>query len=362
MPLWIDFGTVTFREPLYLWLIVAPGGLLILWVWQVVRRRGDGRRLERVRVMPLVERRPLLGDLGFWVAVGLASIFCVLALARPVARVSVTRRASADIVILQDGSASMHVTDVAPSRWRRSVQFLREFAETLSWKGDRVALALFAFHAAPQIRLTRDPNSLFFFIDHLGNQPPFPIEDDPTWDTNIEQGVSWGLKLVEIDERLFGRNKNPKAFVVISDGQAWSGTVARALADARAHDIRVYVVGVGTTAGGVIPDPYPRPRLRSALDRQSLGDIARIGGGQYFEIGQEPDRTIASKIISSIRRRIPTAQQQEEESTEELYWRFLFASAVCLCCGLLLVPSRIELACLGAWAVVTLFIIAKIAR
>ena len=360
MPLWIDFSTVSFREPLYLWLLVAPGGLLLLWVWQVLRRRADERRLARERVMPVVERRPKLGDLGLWAAVGLGIIFCILALARPVARVSVTRRASADIVILQDGSASMHVTDVAPNRWRRSVQFLRVFGETLSWKGDRMALALFASRVAPQVRLTKDPNSLFFFIDHLGDQPPFPIEDDPTWDTNIEQGVSWGLKLVDMDERLFGASKNPKAFVVISDGQAWSGTVARALANARARDVHVYVVGVGTTAGGVIPDPYPRSRLRSTLDRQSLADIARIGGGQYFEIGREPDRTIASKIISSIRRRIPMAQ--EEESTEELYWRFLFAAAVCLCCGLLVVPSRVELSCLAAGLVVALFIIANTAR
>jgi Ca-activated chloride channel homolog len=351
---------MSFREPLYLWLLAAPGGLLALWVWQVLRRRADERRLARERVLPVVERRPLLGDLGFWVPVGLATIFCILALARPVARVSVMRRASADIVILQDGSASMHVTDVAPNRWRRSVQFLRVFGETLSWKGDRVALALFASHAAPQVRLTKDPNSLFFFIDHLGDQPPFPIEDDPTWDTNIEQGVSWGLKLVEMDERLFGRNKNPKAFVVISDGQAWSGTVARALADARARDIRVYVVGVGTTAGGVIPDPFPRPRLRSTLDRQSLAEIARIGGGQYFEIGREPDRTIAAKIISSIRRRIPVTQ--EEESTEELYWRFLFAAAAFLVSGSLVVTSRVELSWLAAGVLVTLFIIASTVR
>ena len=67
----------------------------------------------------------------------------------------------------------MYVTDVRPDRWRRSVQFLRTFAETLSWKGDRVALALFAQLAAPQVRLTKDPNALFFFIDHLGDHSPF---------------------------------------------------------------------------------------------------------------------------------------------------------------------------------------------
>jgi Ca-activated chloride channel family protein len=360
VPLWIDLSTLSFREPLYLWLLFAPGVLLVVWSWHLLQRRGDERRLVRERVMPVVERRPMLGDLAFWGAVGLATILCILALARPVARVSVIRRASADIVILQDGSASMHVTDVAPDRWRRSVQFIRVFGETLSWKGDRVALALFAFHAAPQVRLTRDPNALFFFIDHLGSQSPFPLEDDPTWSTNIEQGVSWGLKLVEVDEQLFGRNKNPKAFVVISDGQAWSGTVARALDAARKRDIRVFVVGVGTTAGGVIPDPLGRPALRSVLDRASLAEIARIGGGQYFEIGREPDRVLASRIITSIRRRMPVTE--EDESTEELYWRFLFAAAVVLCGGLLVLSRRVELSWVAAGALVAFLVIANTLR
>lgn len=357
---WIDFSTLSFGEPLYLWLLVVPCGLLILWVWQVFRRRADERRLKRDRVLPVVERYPLLGGLLFWVAVAFATTLCILALARPVAHVSMTRRASADIVILQDGSASMHVSDVAPNRWKRSVQFLRSFAEALSWKGDRVALALFAFHAAPQIRLTKDPNALFFFIDHLGAQPPFPLEDDPSWDTNIEEGVSWGLKLVEMDERLFGGNKNPKAFVVISDGQAWSGKVARALAAVRARGITVYVVGVGTTTGGIIPDPFKRPPIRSTLDRQSLGEIARIGGGQYFEIGRESDRIVASRIISSIRRHIPSAQV--EETTEELYWRFLFAAAILLCCGSLGITRRVELWWLAAGVLATAFVLGNALR
>ena len=351
---------MSFREPLYLWLLAAPGVLLIAWTWHAVRRRRDERRLGRERVMPVVERRPMLGDLAFWAAVGVATILCILALARPVGRVSLIRRASADLVILLDGSASMHVTDVAPDRWRRAVQFLRVFGETLSWRGDRVALALFASHAAPQVRLTKDPNALFFFIDHLGDESPFPLEDDPTWDTNIEQGVSWGLKLIEVDERMFGRNKNPKAFVVISDGQAWSGTVARALAAARARDVRVFVVGVGSTGGGVIPDPFPRPALRSALDRASLAEIARIGGGQYFEIGREPDRLLASRIITSIRRRIPVTQQ--EESTEELYWRFLLVAAIVLGGGSLVLSRRVELAWFAAAALVAFLVIANTVR
>src|SRR5262245_15155329 len=108
--------------------------------------------------MPVREQYALAGDLGFWFAVLVAASLCIVALAQPRARVSAFRRASADVVILQDGSASMYTRDLTPDRWRRSIRFLRTFAESLSWRGDRVALALFAHTAAPQVRLTKDPN------------------------------------------------------------------------------------------------------------------------------------------------------------------------------------------------------------
>jgi Ca-activated chloride channel family protein len=321
------------------------------------------------------ERHPLVGDLAFWLCLLVAVSLVVLALARPVARISVVRRASADFVILQDGSSSMYVNDVAPDRWQRSVQFLKVFAEALSWKGDRVALALFAHLAAPQVRLTKDPNALFFFLDHLGERSPFRLEDISTWDTNIEEGIYWGLRLVEKDEELFGETSNPKAFVVVTDGQAWSGDVANAMAEARARNIVVHVVGVGTVGGGLIPEAagpegittpngfFPvardtRPRfsnIRGVLDRESLRRIALAGGGEYFELGRQPDRDIAFSIISTARRRADIAQ--EDESQEELYWRFLFAAAVFLGLGTFLLKDGAELWWQAAGAVAAMLIL-----
>ena len=374
----IDFSTFSFAEPLYLWLLVAPGILLVLWIWQAWRRRVVVRRYVRERVLPVREQYTRVGDLAFWLCLLIAASLCIVALARPQARISVVRRAGADIVILQDGSASMYVKDVTPDRWQRSVQFVRAFAEAVSWRGDRVALALFAHLAAPQVRLTKDPNALFFFLDHLGERSPFRLEDDPTWDTNIEEGVYWGLQLVEKNEELFGKTNNPKAFVVISDGQAWSGKVANALRAARARGIAVHVVGVGTTAGGFIPEApeangvitadgvvptAPSPRLstiRAVLDRDSLRAIARAGGGEYFEIGREPDRDVAFKIISSVRRRAPASQL--EESREELYWRFLFAAAVFLCLGTFVLKEGAALWWQAAGAFVAILMLANAIR
>jgi Ca-activated chloride channel homolog len=342
----IAFDTLSFATPLYLWLLVVPAALFVLWIWQVILRRRDAGRLHRGRMQPLPGRFGMFGDLGFWLCLLVASSLCIAALAGPRAHISSVRNASADIVILQDGSASMYVKDVEPDRWRRSIRFLRTFASALSWKGDRVALALFAHLCSPQVRLTKDPNALFFFLDHLGDKSPFRLEDTPTWDTNIEEGIRWGLRIVEKDQELFGESGNPRAFVVVTDGQAWSGTVANALKQARSRDIPVYIVGVGTTSGGMIPQPaVPTTEtfapVHSVLDRPSLIQLAQAGGGEYFEIGQGSDRDVAFGLVSRLRQRAKTAQVVQ--SFDELYWYFLAASAAVLCMGTLLLRRRVEL-------------------
>jgi Ca-activated chloride channel family protein len=344
----IALDTFRFAEPLFLWLLVLPAALLAVWWWRIVRRYSDVRRVTAYRVLPVRERPGRTGDLAFWAAALVAAALCIVALARPQALVSSVRNASADVVVLQDASASMYVADVRPDRWRRSVRFLRTFAETLSWQGDRVALALFAQLAAPQVRLTRDPNALFFFIDHLGDRSPFRLENATTWDTNIEEGIRWGLRLIEKDEEVFGPNGNPKAFLVISDGQAWSGTVATAIEAARGRQIPVHVVGVGTTSGGMIPEPLrpdgtrPPPVIRSVLDRSSLLQLAVAGGGEYYELGDEPDRIVAFRIVDRLRQRASVVR--EVESVDELYGRFLTAAAIVLMLGTLLQRRRTDLA------------------
>jgi len=345
----IDARTLSFAQPFYLWLLVVPGILTVLWVWRVFRRRGDVLRYRQEQVLPAREHYSLFGELAFWLCPMAAASLCIAALARPQALVTALVRTGADIVILQDGSASMYVNDVKPDRWRRSVQFLRTFADALAWKnGDRVALALFAHIAAPQLRLSKDPNAFFFFLDHLGEHSPFLLANDPTWDTNIEEGVYWGLQLLNRDEELFGKTKNPKAFIVISDGQAWSGVVAGALKAARARDVAVYVVGVGTSSGGLIPEPStregvppPASRIRAVLDRGSLQAIARAGGGDYFEMGREPDLDIARSILTGIKRQAPVLHV--DEGYEELYWYLLFAAALVLCLATVALKNGAEL-------------------
>ena len=293
------------------------------------------------------------------------------------------RTSGIDLVILQDGSASMRVRDVRGDRWRRSMAFLRTLGESLQWEDDRIALALFATIATPQIRLTRDPNTFFFFLDHLEEAPPFRLEDDTTWDTNIERGIYWGLRLIDRDEEMRRRlppvkvdparsggidrpqrppgSNNPRAFVLISDGQAWSGSVAKSLATAQERRIPVFVVGVGTTAGGVIPDPNRDPRraaVSSSLDRSSLAVIANAGSGRYFELDREGDRDIANAIIDATRRRAESGNV--EQTTRDLYWPLLVIAAGFVGLGVLFMRDRPSLALQLAAGIVALVILARV--
>ena len=358
-------GQVAFGSPEFLWLVVLPGLFLLAWLWRFARRLTDLRRLRDRRSIPVREGFALGGDLWFWFFLILSCASLALALARPRGVTTVVNRAGLDIVVLQDGSASMHVTDVSsafargnpaelrranasPSatRWQRSMDFLRLLGDSLSWNDDRMALTVFAHIATPQIRLTSDPNTVFFFLDHLHDRPPFRLEDDTTWDTNLEQGIAWGLRLLEKDQELHGASINGKLFVMLSDGESWSGEVARAIDRAAREHVPLHVIGVGTLAGGDLPvttvdgvtEPSPG---KSRLERASLQRIAAAGGGQYFELDRDPDRDIANAIIDAGRRQAPATT--EEGTVEELYWRFLAASLVLAALGTLFLRERTEL-------------------
>jgi hypothetical protein len=358
-------GEVVFGAPQFLWLLAAPGLFLLAWLWRFSRRMVDLRRLRDQRSTPVRERFALGGDLWFWFCLILSCASLAVALARPRGVTTVINRAGLDIVVLQDGSASMHVTDVSSAlaqgiprelrrdsaspvatRWQRSMRFMRLLGDSLSWSDDRMALTVFAHIATPQIRLTNDPNTVFFFLDHLEGRPPFRLEDDTTWDTNLEQGIAWGLRLIEKDRELHGPSLNGKLFVMLSDGESWSGEVARAIERAVREHVPLYVIGVGTLAGGSLPETTidgvvgPSPG-QSRLDRASLQRIAAAGGGQYFELDRDPDRDIANAIIDAGRRQAPATT--EEGTVEELYWRFLAAGLGLAALGGMFLRDRVEL-------------------
>ena len=367
MPVSIDFDRLTFAEPIFLWLLVVPALLFVMWIWRVAGRRGDIRRLARQRTIPVRERFAAVGDLPFWLCLIIASAILIVALARPQGPATAIRQGGIDMVILQDGSASMHVKDVTGDRWQRSMRFLRVLGDSLSWNDDRIALALFAHIASPQIRLTSDPNTFFFFIDHLDQASPFRIENETSWDTNLELGIHWGLRLIERDEEIQGKSPNAKALVMISDGESWSGEVEKSIKKAVELGVPLFVVGVGTLGGAHMPEFKnergdvvidPETPITSRLDRAALQRIAATGGGQYFELDRDGDRRIANAIIDAGRKRAPSLGAVEH--AEDLYWRFIVLAGLFPLIGLLFLRDRSEMWLQAVGATAVLIIVSAI--
>ena len=345
----IDFGSIRFGQPLYLCLLVAPGVFFLLWCLQVVRRRIDAGKYRAARLVPVHERFGAIGELGFWLALIVALTFTILALARPQGITAIVRSPGVDLVLLMDGSTSMRVRDMGTDRWQRAMQWVRTLTKTLSWNGDRMALATFADIAVPQVRLTRDPNTILFFLDHLDDEPTFRLENETSWNTNVEDAIYWGVKLVQTDQEMYGPSKNARTFVVISDGQVWSGNVQRAINAAAGLNISIDVIGVGTSNGGIIPLPRDEKGvvlagfepIRSVLDRESLREIARAGNGEYFELDAAADDQIAARIIQNASRR--SGNDQVDEALDELYWYLLAAAAASVGVGVLFLKQRVQL-------------------
>jgi hypothetical protein len=355
---------MTFGVPGALWLLAVPAVLAALWAWRLVGRWSEVRALRAMRILPERERHRVLASLPAWLCLIGAAACLVMAAARPRGVATTVARAGVDVVVLQDGSASMHVTDVAGSRWQRSMAFVRRFGDALSWQDDRVALAVFAHIATPQIRLTRDPNTLFFFLDHLSARPPFRLEDDTTWNTDLEQAVAWGLRILDKDQELHGVSPNAQVFLLLSDGEAWSGEVARSIDRARDANVPIFVVGVGTLAGDwlpVIPQPpgeEPVPHAISRLNRASLQRIADSGGGQYFELDRDPDRDIANAVVDAGRRLAPP--RAAEPTVVEFYPRFLTAGVALAALATIFMRSRVEAWLQFAMAAAALGIVTRV--
>ena len=186
--------------------------------------------------------------------------------------------------------------------------------------------------AGPADARIRTPSSSFSITST--QESPFRLEDDTSWDTNIELGIAWGMRLIEKDEELHGKSPNAKAFVLVTDGQAWSGEVARALKTRPHQRVPIFVVGVGTTAGGVHPGAGAEAERhvagRTADPRGARSRVADArspmpaAASTWSSIARA---TARSRTGSSTRRARRAGSRGLEVANEELYWRFLLAAA-----------------------------------
>ncbi len=268
----------------------------------------------------------------------LAVVFLGLAAGRPQigTRLGVAKRSGIDLMIALDVSDSMRARDLKPNRLEKARREALTLINLLD--GDRVGLIVFSGNAFVQCPLTLDYGAASMLLSVVeAGVLPIP-------------GTALGEAIDTAVRALATQPDRTKVLVVLTDGEDHG---SEPLVAARAADeagVRIYTIGLGSTAGEPIPlDPtqgsgYKRDRggqvVMSRLDESTLQDIAAETDGRYFRA------TDSERELVAIAEEISRMQQGELESKMFAYYeeRFQVPLAAALAFILLdsLLPERVR--------------------
>jgi len=191
------------------------------------------------------------------------------------------RHQGVDIFIAVDVSKSMLTKDVLPSRLARTKLAIEDIVQYL--KGDRVGLIAFAGSAFIQCPLTIDYNGFLLAVEDLN------VNVIPQEGTNIEVAINEALQSFAA-----GSEGIKRVLIIITDGETHQGNPLPAVEKAKAKNIKIYTIGVGTKEGELIDVAQEEGQssflkdkqgrvVKSRLNEELLKDIAFKSEGTYIK-------------------------------------------------------------------------------
>ncbi len=198
--------------------------------------------------------------------------------------------AGRDLLLAVDISGSMREDDMLWESQRLTridlvKHILSSFIERR--EGDRVGLVLFGTRAYVQAPLTFDRDT----VATLLKEAPLGIAGNRT---AIGDAIGLAVK------RLLDRPADSRVLVLLTDGASNTGELSpvRAAEIARDADIRIHTIGF---AGPGI-DIFGRIRAVGSgeLDEESLSEVARITGGQYFRATASGELEDVYRVIDQL--------------------------------------------------------------
>ena len=322
------FG-VELLDPAWLWLLCLIPAVLL-----VRRFRGGATvvfapgRFLTGPALPRTLRGRLSGLPVLLTALALAAM--VLALARPVRRQEIPRRARGiDIVLILDVSSSMAAKDLDPEK--SGLDLVRAAARRFlaGRPEDRFALITFARYPDLVCPLTRDHRALDRMIAAVQALPPESPEDA----TGIGTAVARAVQVVD-------RSPSPvKVAVLFTDGEENVATAespneiaplhAAQLAEDRGLRVHAIVARGPSGAGG----------RGGAASAAPIRQLAKRTGGEYFEVAEGAG-------IQRVYDRIDALEKLEIDEPrfrlEERFLPFLLAGLALYALGRLLPLRRLE--------------------
>lgn len=263
---------MSFRLPSMLWIVAAAPLVLLFLVSRERLRTRIARRFasERLRGVT-VPARPLRP----WL-LAIALILSVVALAGPYAGFTVVPIVAreANRVLVLDVSNSMAAEDVGTSRLSAGKAVAMRLAEAQQGR-----IALVVFEGAPEVvsPLTTDTAAVASLIDTV---VPGEVGEPGS---DLGNAIIASLRLIETDA---GQSAD---IVVISDGEDQGTRVSDAVRRAKARNVKISTIVVGSAQGSTIPTA--RGPLRDTSGEvvttfartEVMAEVARETGGTMLE-------------------------------------------------------------------------------
>ena len=223
-------------------------------------------------------------------------------------KIEKVKREGIDIVFAIDISKSMLAEDIAPNRLEKSKQIVSQIINNLG--SDRIGIIAYSGSAFPILPITTDYNVAKMYLQ------------------SMNQGMisSQGSSLVEaitLSKTYFeGSPNTSKLMIMVSDGEDHSEGTEEAALEAKKMGMKIITIGVGTTAGGPIPnkrngviESFHRDKstgevVVTKLRPEALEAIAKAANGGYINGAN------TKQVVDFIKKSLNNIQKTEFEATE----------------------------------------------
>lgn len=306
----IRFWEYDFLSDHWLWLLLLAPVIYLLLIRKEKRKEGEWKYTGSSEVQRSYSTR-WITQIRHALIILKVAIYClfVLAISKPFLwssheNIDQSYKDGIDIILAMDVSLSMLAMDFKPNRLEASKKVAKEFID--GRRGDRIGLVVYAGEAYTACPATLDYAILKQQIDHLGNE-------------NIEGGTAIGTGLGTAVTRLRNDSLPSKVIILLTDGSNNAGEIDPLTAAelARAKNIRVYTIGVGSN--GEAPSPVITPfgvryeNMPVEIDEMTLMQIAEIANGKYFRATDEKSLAAIYAEIEKLEKRKMIDQQYKSE-------------------------------------------------
>lgn len=274
-----------FEDPTYFWLLWIIPLLAVVRIGVLWQRR---KRLQKIgdaallkQLMPDVSKARREWKFGLLMA---AIALMVVMLARPQmgSKVSNDKRNGIETIIAIDISNSMLARDVVPSRLDKSKMLVENLVDNFT--NDKIGLVVFAGDAFVQLPITSDYVSAKMFLQSIA----------PSLITT--QGTDVARAITLASNSFTQQQGVGRAIILITDGEDHEGGAEEAAKQARKKGINVFILGIGSTKGALIPvgnGDYLKDAsgnvVMTALNEQMCRSVAQAGSGTYIHVDNTSD-------------------------------------------------------------------------